>query len=109
MRQWRPSPPVSFTVRKPKAREIHAAAFPDRVVHHYLTPKLESLYEPVFIHDVYSNRKGKGTHSAVARLQGFMRSLRAEIAASPAAPRNDGRIAASPAAPRNDGRIAASP
>jgi len=38
-------------------------------------PRLEVLFEPVFIHDVYSNRKGKGTHGAVKRLQGFMRSI----------------------------------
>ncbi|MCP3954331.1 MAG: reverse transcriptase [Desulfobacterales bacterium] len=76
-RQWQPSPPVSFTVSQPKAREIHAAAFRDRVVHHYLVPRLEKVYEPVFIHDAYSNRKGKGTHAAVRRLQYFMRQVRA--------------------------------
>ncbi|VAX13890.1 Retron-type RNA-directed DNA polymerase, partial [hydrothermal vent metagenome] len=36
--------------------------------------RLECLYEPVFIYDVYSNRKGKGTHGAVKRLQHFMRA-----------------------------------
>ena len=72
-RQWRPSRSVCFIVTRPKAREIHAAAFADRVVHHLLVPELETLYEPVFIHDSYSNRKGKGTHAAVDRLQGFMR------------------------------------
>lgn len=75
-RQWRPSRSVCFVVTRPKAREIHAAAFADRVVHHLLVPELEQLYEPVFIYDSYSNRTGKGTHSAVERLQGFMRSVR---------------------------------
>ena len=73
---WQPAPPVCFAVSQPKAREIHAAAFTDRVVHHWLVPRLEVLFEPIFIHDVYSNRKGKGTHTAVKRLQGFMRSIR---------------------------------
>ena len=62
-----------FVTLKPKLREIHAAHFGDRVVHHYLVPKLEALWEPWFIHDVYSNRKNKGTHKAVQRCQNFMR------------------------------------
>lgn len=76
---YQPARPVCFAVARPKAREIHAATFADRVVHHYLVPKLEALYEPVFIHDVYSNRKGKGTHAAVKRLQGFMCAVRAPL------------------------------
>jgi len=73
---WRPGRPVCFMVDKPKAREIHAARYSDRVVHHLLVPRLEELYEPVFIHDVYSNRESKGTHLAVKRLQYFMRGVR---------------------------------
>jgi hypothetical protein len=61
--------------RQPKAREIHAADFRDRVVHHVLVPRLAVLFEPVFIHDLYSNRVGKGTHAAVARLASFMRAV----------------------------------
>lgn len=75
--RWRPAPPVCFGVTRPKARELHAAPFGDRVVHHWLVPRLEVLFEPVFIHDVYSNRRGKGTHGASARLQGFMQSCAA--------------------------------
>lgn len=60
---------------RPKAREIHAADFADRVVHHLLVPRLEALFEPVFTHDSYSNRQGKGTHGAVVRLQTFMRRV----------------------------------
>jgi RNA-directed DNA polymerase len=70
-----PSRSLCFVVKKPKAREIHAADFSDRVVHHLLVPRLERLFEPAFIHDIYSNRKGKGTHAAVAQLGHFMRSL----------------------------------
>lgn len=70
---WRPSRAIAFVVRKPKAREVLAADFSDRVVHHLLVPRLERHFEPVFIHDAYSNRKGKGTHAAVERLQTFLR------------------------------------
>ena len=72
--RWRPSPALSFVVRRPKLREIHAARFGDRVVHHLLVDRLERLWEPVFIDDSFANRRGKGTHAAVDRLQSFLRS-----------------------------------
>ncbi|TCT19845.1 hypothetical protein [Thiobaca trueperi] len=72
--RWRPSRTLAFVVDQPKRREIHAATFADRVVHHLLVERLARLCEPVFIHDSYANRRGKGTHAAVARLHAFMRS-----------------------------------
>lgn len=77
-RIWRPSRAVAFVVRRPKAREILAADFSDRVVHHLLVPHLERQFEPVFIHDCFSNRRGKGTHGAVERLHSFMLRARDE-------------------------------
>jgi RNA-directed DNA polymerase len=74
-RAYQPARCIRFIATKPKAREIHAADFSDRVVHHWLVPRLEKLFEPVFIHDVYSNRVGKGAHKAVDRLQSFMHSV----------------------------------
>lgn len=74
-RTWSPSRLVCFVVTKPKGREVHAAQFADRVIQHYLMPQLEALFGPVLIHDLYSNRNSKGTHSAVKRLQTFMRRL----------------------------------
>lgn len=70
---WRPSRAIRFAVRHPKPREILAAEFGDRVVHHLLVPWFERLYEPVFIHDSYANRKGRGSHAAVSRIQDFAR------------------------------------
>ena len=80
---WRPKAPIAFVVQKPKAREIYAAAFEDRVVHHLLISQLEPLMEKEFIHDAASNRKCKGTHFAVERLQRFMRQLVLEKAKFP--------------------------
>ena len=74
---WRPSRTYCFVVSAPKLREIHAAPFADRVVHHVLVDRLARIYEPVFIHDSYANRQGKGTHAAVDRLQAFMRQASA--------------------------------
>ncbi len=35
-------------------REIFAADFKDRIVHHVLVDELERYWEPVFIHDSYA-------------------------------------------------------
>ncbi len=72
---WTPGKPTCFIATAPKAREIHAPPFRDRVVHHWLVPQLEAIYEPKFIFDSYSNRQGKGTHAAVDRLTDFMRQV----------------------------------
>jgi RNA-directed DNA polymerase len=72
---WRPRPTTCFIATAPKAREIHAPDFADRIVHHWVVPQLEAIYEPTFIFDSFSNRIGKGTHAAVERLQGFMREV----------------------------------
>ncbi len=63
---WHPGAPTCSIVDDPKHRQIHAPPFPDRVVHHWLIPQLEAIYEPIFIYDAYSNRKRKGTHEAGA-------------------------------------------
>lgn len=72
---WRPKTYTSFVALKPKARQIHAPDFSDRVVHHWLVPQLEAVFEQKFIYDSYANRTGKGTHQAVKRLQSFVRKL----------------------------------
>lgn len=75
-RKWKPSPSVAFVVTKPKVREIFAAPFRDRVVHHLLYSNLVPIWEPKFIHDSYACRIGKGTHRAsVERLPEFLRSV----------------------------------
>ncbi|RLC23210.1 MAG: hypothetical protein DRJ29_14415 [Bacteroidetes bacterium] len=55
-------------------REIFAADFRDRVVHHYIYNHLSPLFEKVFINDCYSCRKGKGTHYGIKRIDHFIRS-----------------------------------
>jgi RNA-directed DNA polymerase len=72
---WSPLPTTCFIATRPKAREIHAPDFSDRVVHHWLVPQLEAIYEPRFIHDSYANRTGKGSHAAVRRARQFIREV----------------------------------
>lgn len=68
------SPSICFIVTKPVKREIFAAHFRDRVVHHYVINKLLPIFENQFIYDCYSCRKGKGTLFGINRLEHFMRS-----------------------------------
>ena len=74
-RTYQPAPSASFITSKPKHREILAADFRDRVVHHLVVGFLEPLWERIFIHDSYACRRNKGTHAAVFRLQEFMRGV----------------------------------
>ncbi len=67
------SPLDVFIVEKPVKREIFAAKFRDRVVHHFVINKLNGIFEKEFIYDSYSCRKGKGTHFGIKRLK---RSIR---------------------------------
>jgi retron-type reverse transcriptase len=68
---------IGFVVAKPKLREIVAADFSDRIVHHVLVDALETIFEPQFIYDSYACRQDKGTHKAVARVEQFIRQLSA--------------------------------
>ena len=61
----------AFCVTRPKIREVFAADFRDRIIHHLLMRKLEPLFEEVFIEDSYNCRKGKGTDYGVKRAAYF--------------------------------------
>ena len=74
---WRPRPPLAFLVERPKRREVFAADFRDRIVHHVLVAHLEPGWERRFIHDSYACRVHKGTHAAVDRLRQFCRQATA--------------------------------
>lgn len=64
---------ICFLTHSPKMREVFAAQFKDRVVHHILVKEIEPFYEKKFIYDIYNNRKDKGIHSAAKRAKKFMR------------------------------------
>ena len=62
----------TFTLYDPKKREISAASFRDRVVHHALCDVIEPMLDKTLIYDTYACRKGKGTHAAIKRAQKFI-------------------------------------
>lgn len=74
---YKPSRSVAFIVFKPVQREVFAADFRDRVVHHLVARKIEPLLEAEFIDDSYSTRKGKGTLYGIRRVEDFVRACSA--------------------------------
>lgn len=66
---YKPGPSTCFIVLFPKLREVFAAAFRDRIVHHWICLRLNPLFEARFgaQGNVSHNcRKGFGTSSAVS-------------------------------------------
>ena len=72
---YKPSRGVAFIIHDPVQREIFAAPFRDRLVHHFLYNMVAEWWDRRFIYDSYSCRKGKGTLMGVKRMQQHMRQV----------------------------------
>lgn len=72
---YTPGRSICFVVTKPKYREIFAADFRDRIVHHILVGYLEQIWEPKFIGQSYACRKGKGAHKAIDDLKRYIAKI----------------------------------
>jgi len=70
---YRPGRSICFVITDPKPREVFAADFRDRIIHHLLVGCLEPFWEKKFIHHSYSCRKKKGAHLAIKDLKRFIR------------------------------------
>jgi len=73
-RKYKPLQSTCFISEKPVKREIFAADFQDRVVHHLLYNYISHIFEKTFINDSYSCRIAKGTHYGIKRIDKFIRS-----------------------------------
>lgn len=73
-RTYKPSRGIAFIIRNPVIREIFAAPFRDRVVHHLLYNFVAAWWDRRFIFDNYSCRVQKGTLFGVDRLRHHMMS-----------------------------------
>ena len=72
-RSYKPQPSKCFIVEYPKKREIFAAMFRDRIVHHLYFNYTHQLFERTFIQDTYSCIKDRGTHYGIGRITDFCR------------------------------------
>ena len=68
-RTYQPGQPICFVVTRPRYREVFAASFEDRIVHHYIALRLEPLFELVFSPRTFNCRKGKGQLYGVKMLE----------------------------------------
>ncbi len=73
-RSYKPSASICFVIRDPKQREVFAANFRDRVVHHLYYAYTRLLFERTFIADSYSCIESRGTHYGIARLEHHIKS-----------------------------------
>lgn len=73
-RTFQPQQSVCFIVNHPKKREVFAANFRDRIVHHLYFMYTHKIFERTFVHDTYSCIKKRGTHFGVDRLRYHIRS-----------------------------------
>ena len=68
-RRYVARPSSCFIIHDPKMREVFAAEFRDRVVHHLFYNYTHKIFERTFIADCYSCIEGRGTHYGVERLK----------------------------------------
>ena len=72
-RSYLPAPSSCFIIERPKKREVFAAQFRDRVVHHLYYNYTNELFERTFIADSYSCVPERGTHYGINRLAEHIR------------------------------------
>lgn len=59
----------TFIVEDSKKRVINAPNFEDHILHHAVFNFLEEIFDKKFIENSFANRKDKGSHKAVLKLQ----------------------------------------
>lgn len=72
---YRPGRSICFVVTRPKPREVWAADFRDRIVHHLLYNRIGASIEATFIADSCACIPGRGTLYAAKRLESKIRSV----------------------------------
>ena len=72
-RRYKPEPSTCFVIQRPKKREVFAAQFRDRIVHHLYYNYTHELFERTFIQDTYSCIPGRGTHYGIERMEQHIR------------------------------------
>lgn len=72
---YRPGTSICFVVARPKPREVWAADFRDRVVHHLLYNRIADRFHRSFIADSCACIPGRGTLYGAKRLEHKVRSI----------------------------------
>jgi len=72
---YRPQPSICFVITHPKPREVWAADFRDRIVHHLMYNHIAPAAHASFIADSCACIPGRGTLYAAERLEAKIRSI----------------------------------
>lgn len=72
-RTYTPSLSTTFIVTRPKPREVFAACFRDRIIHHYIALRIEPWFESIFGERTFNCRKGKGQLFGINMLKNDIR------------------------------------
>ncbi len=67
-RTYAPSRGTAHIIHRPVIREIFAAPFRDRVIHHFIYDNIYEWWDRHLLFDAYSCREGKGTLAGINRL-----------------------------------------
>lgn len=74
-RTYKPSRGVAFIIKDPVTREVFAAPFPDRIVHHFAFKHTDSWWGHRLLPCAYSCREDKGTREGIYDLQHKIRRV----------------------------------
>lgn len=72
---YQPEGSICFVITRPKCREVWAASFRDRVVHHLLYNRIAPRFHSGFIADSCACIPGRGTLYGARRLEAKIRSI----------------------------------
>ncbi len=72
---YRPGRSICFVITRPKPREVWAAEYRDRIVHHLLYNRIAPRFYASFIADSCACIQGRGTLYAAQRLEAKIRSI----------------------------------
>ncbi len=71
---YRPGPSICFAISRPRPREVWAASFPDRIVHHLVYNQIADRFHRRMIADSCACIPGRGTLYGATRLEAKVRS-----------------------------------
>ena len=74
-RKYEPHGSICFIINNPKKREVFAANFVDRIIHHLFYNYTHTIFERTFIYDTYSCIKNRGTHFGIKRMKHHILSV----------------------------------
>ena len=66
---------TAFCVKYPKVREVFAADFVDRIVHHLIINRFNDLFESEMVDTSFACRKGRGSMYGSLKVQEMMKNL----------------------------------